>query len=97
MTKQEFIIRFEAIKAFYEQQQELANALHKHLLKENPAVTFGNRLMVHYVAMLSELSGIPVYDIEYLLYQGPSELYDADGNPFNVITAEDLWDSFKTT
>lgn len=97
MTKQDFIIRFEAIKDFYEQQQELGNALHKHLLKENPAVTFGNILMVHYVAMLSELSGIPVYDIEYLLYQGASYRYGTEGKPFNVITPEDLWDFFKTT
>lgn len=92
MTKQDFIIRFEAIKAFYEQQQELGNALHKHLLKETPAVTFGNRLMVHYVAMLSELSGIPAYRIIKAIKR-----YGADGNPFNDITAEDSWDSFKTT
>lgn len=98
MTKQDFITRFETIKDYHKQQQELGEALHKHLLNGYSVVCFGDNMMTQYVEMLAELSGIDKDSMECVIYEGGGTFY-ADGDidkPFNVITGEDLWDFYKT-
>lgn len=95
MIKQDFIAYFDVIKEFYEQQVELGAALHKSLLNGHSIVSFGDKLMTHYVKMLSTLSNIDIDCIEYVLYEGGGTYYDAEGNPYNVITAEDLWEFYN--
>ncbi|MBO5217484.1 MAG: hypothetical protein J6B41_07055 [Alistipes sp.] len=98
MTKQEFIDRFDALDTFHAQQAQLGDMLHQFLLDGYSVVSFGGDLIEQYIIMLAEMSGIDKDCIDNLLFEGGG-MYYINGNinePFNVVTAEDLWDFYKT-
>ena len=101
MTREEFVKKFEVLKAHNDQAMAIGDALGKHLLDGSPVVAYGGFLEQHYIELLAELSGIAKEGISALLYEGPSMHYygeEKNGHhaiETNVVTAEDLWDFYQ--
>ena len=101
MTRNEFIDKFEVLKAHNGKSIAIGEALCKDLLDGYPVVKFGGELEASYIELLASQSGISEDAISALLYEGPSMHYYGNkvGSHYevelNVVTAEDLWDFYQ--